>query len=336
MQQTHVTVVIVTYKTAKLTIDGLYSIDAERQLNALKIQVVVVDNASGDSPEIQALVDKNNWQDWVFVLTTPRNGGFAYGNNYAFRYALEKGPVDYFHLLNPDAQLHQGALFELVNFLQSNPKAGIAGSSFTNQDGSLWPIAFRFPSYLSELESSIQFGLISNILKKWVVAIEMNQDKPSPVDWIAGASMLLSKNLVEKIRGFNEHYFLYYEETDLCLRAKNAGFETWYVPSSRVMHIAGQSTKVTERNAKPKRLPSYLYESRRHYFINNHGILYTFLIDLTVFFTSRLGEIKRILTNKRHLITPCYLQDTVKHSTLLPRNWDSKHFISQLPDSPIN
>lgn len=335
MQLTNVTVVIVTYKTAQLTIDGLHSIFAERKLGGLKIQTVVVDNASGDSPEIQAFVEKNNWQDWVFVLTAPKNGGFAYGNNFAFKYALEKGPVDYFHLLNPDAQLHQGALSELVNFLKLNPEVGIAGSSFTNQDGSLWPIAFRFPTILSELESSIQFGLMTKLLKKWVVAVTMNQDKPSPVDWIAGASMMLSRNLVEKIRGFNEHYFLYYEETDLCLRAKKAGFETWYVPSSHVMHIAGQSTKVTERNAKPKRLPSYLYESRRHYFINNHGIFYTLLTDLAVVFTSTLGELKRLLTNKHHLSTPFSLVDTISHSALLPRNWDSPYFSSQLPESDL-
>lgn len=333
MQLTNVTVVIVTYKTAQLTIDGLYSIFAERELGNLKIQAIVVDNASGDSAKIQDLVEKNNWQDWVFVLTAPKNGGFAYGNNFAFKYALEKGPVDYFHLLNPDAQLYQGALSELVNFLKLNPQAGIAGSSFTNQDGSLWPIAFRFPTILSELESSIQFGLVTKLLKKWVVPVTMNQDNPSPVDWIAGASMMLSKNLVEKMRGFNEFYFLYYEETDLCFRARKAGFETWYVPSSHVMHIAGQSTKVTERNAKLKRLPSYLYESRRHYFINNHGIFYTFLTDLSVVFASTLGKLKRFLTNKQHLSTPFSLVDTVSHSVLLPRNWDSPFFSSQLPES---
>lgn len=331
MRKTNVTVVIVTYKTAQLTIDGLHSVHAERKLNALNIQVVVVDNASGDSPEIQALVEKNNWQDWVFVLTAPKNGGFAYGNNFAFKYALEKGPVDYFHLLNPDAQLHEGALSALVDFLNLNPKAGIAGSSFTNQDGSLWPIAFRFPTFLSELESGIQFGLVTKLLKNWVVAVEMNQEKPSPVDWMAGASMMLTRNLVEKLRGFNEQYFLYYEETDLCFRAKKAGFEVWYVPNSHVMHIAGQSTKVTERNAKPKRLPRYLYESRRCYFINNHGIFYTFLTDLTLFFANILGMLKRVLTNKQYLSTPFSLIDTVKYSTLLPSNWDSKHFSSQLP-----
>ncbi len=330
MQETYVTVVIVTYKTAKLTIDSLYSVNSERHSSPFNIQVVVVDNASGDSPDIQSSVDKNGWQDWVTVLTAPKNGGFAYGNNFAFKYALQKGRVDYFHLLNPDAQLHLNATNELVNFLKTHPAAGIAGSSITNHDGSLWPLAFRFPTIASELESNIQLGIITKLLKKWAVPLTMRQDRPSAIDWIAGASMMLSKELVETVNGFNERYFLYYEETDFCLRAKQAGFETWYVPSSKVMHIAGQSTKVTERDAKPKRLPSYVYESRKRYFIDNHGVFYTALADIALIIANIFIQVRRFLTKSQHLNTPFYLRDTIQHSMFYPRNWRSEPFSSQL------
>ena len=66
--------------------------------------------------------------------------------------------------------------------------------------------------------------------------------------------------------------FFYFEETDFSYRAKQNGFATWYVPESRVMHIAGQSTKVTERNTKPKRLPAYWFESRRRFFAATYGL----------------------------------------------------------------
>ena len=79
------------------------------------------------------------------------------------------------------------------------------------------------------------------------------------------------RGLFSAIGGLDENYFLYFEETDFCLRARKAGFATWYVPQSRVMHIAGQSTKVTEVSDTPKRLPGYWFESRRRYYAVTFG-----------------------------------------------------------------
>jgi N-acetylglucosaminyl-diphospho-decaprenol L-rhamnosyltransferase len=331
MESINVVVSIVTYKSAQLTVNCLKSIQADRNFNGISIKVVVVDNDSGDAPLIQAAVSSNNWGDWVTVLVAPRNGGFAYGNNYAFQYALANGNVDYFHLLNPDTQILPGAILNLVEFMNQNNSVGIAGSSFDNQDGSLWPIAFRFPSFISEFESGVNLGLLSKLLKPWVVAVCMEQT-PQPIDWIAGASMMIRRDVVEKLHGFDESYFLYYEETDFCLRAKRAGFLTWYVPTSRVMHIAGQSTKVTVRDDKPKRLPDYLFESRRRYFTANYGLFYALLSDLSCLFGNLIGKIKRILTCKNQNEIPNYIYDTFRHSVLFPSNWHIKPFVSCLFD----
>jgi N-acetylglucosaminyl-diphospho-decaprenol L-rhamnosyltransferase len=331
MDDTYVVVSIVSYKSAKLTVDCLQSIQADRSIEGLNVKVVVVDNASGDTPEIVAAVNDNQWQDWVTVLTAPKNGGFAYGNNYAFQYVFAHGKVDFFHLLNPDTQIRPGAILALVEFMKANPTTGIAGSSFDNQDGSLWPIAFRFPSMFSEFESGVKLGLLSKLLKPWIVAVPMQQ-KPQPIDWIAGASMMLRRSVVEELHGFDESYFLYYEETDFCLRAKRAGFSTWYVPTSRVMHIAGQSTKVTVRDDKPKRLPDYWFESRRRYFITNHGVFYTFLTDIAALLGNVAGKMKRTLTGKQHDDVPNYITDIFRHSVLLPANWYIKPFLSCLYD----
>ena len=125
---------------------------------------------------------------------------------------------------------------------------GIAGSSFENVDGSDWPFAFRFPSILSELEEGLQTGLVTRVFRSWVVTKQMSS-VPQPIDWVPGASMMIRRAVVDAIGGLDENYFLYFEETDFCLRALKAGFPTWYVPESRVMHIAGQSSKITERKA---------------------------------------------------------------------------------------
>lgn len=324
-----VTVVIVSYQSAALTIDCLHSIRAELDVAGIKIYVVVVDNASGDAPAISEEVEQNHWNEWVSVLTAPRNGGFAYGNNVGFEYALRRGPVDYFHLLNPDTVLRAGAIAELVKFMQSCPEAGIAGSSFENSDGSLWPIAFRFPSVLSELAAGVQLNIVSRVLRPWVVPVPMEQ-KNQPIDWVAGASMMLRRSAVEQLRGFDEGYFLYYEETDLCLRAKRAGWSTWYVPASRVMHIAGQSTKVTEREARPKRLPSYLFESRRRYFVKNYGLAYFMIVDLVAILAAIAGAIKRSVMGNSEDGVPCFISDMVMNSVIFSANRRVGSFCSRL------
>src|SRR6185437_6888830 len=152
MPNLSVAVTIVSYRSAGLTIESLRSVQAERAAagldaaghagGGLAIRAVVVDNASGDFPEISRAVAENGWSSWVTTILAPRNGGFAYGNNLGIRHALQSGPVDYVYLLNPDTQVRPGAIASLVRFLEREPRIGIAGSSFENEDGSEWPIAF--------------------------------------------------------------------------------------------------------------------------------------------------------------------------------------------------
>ncbi len=332
MKRTNIAVIIVSFKTALLTIESLHTVFKERSLcPELNINAIIVDNASGDSEEIHAAIIENQWANWATLITTPENGGFGYGNNVGFKHALDSQEVDFFHLLNPDAQLKPNALSTLVNFFKSRPDAGIAGSSFVNSDGSLWPIAFRFPTIYGEFDSGINWGLITKLLKKHSVAVHMKQIL-QPIDWIAGASMMIRCDVVESLKGFDESYFLYYEETDFCLRAKRAGISTWYVPESMVMHIAGQSTKVTERNAKPKRFPNYWYESRRMYYMKNHGLVYAITTDICTILANFLGNIKRGITGKSIEKTPHFIEDIFKNSPIFPSNRKLKPFHSQLKE----
>lgn len=319
MNEIDVAIAIVSYRSAALTIDCLRSIDVERSTPGVSIRVIVVDNASGDAPAIAEAIQKNLWSSWVTLVQAPRNGGFAYGNNLAFRIAQDDGRPDYFHLLNPDTLVRKGAIGSLVRFLEAHPDVGIVGSSFENLDGSDWPIAFRFPSILSELESGLQLGVASRILRRWVVAVEMSFE-PQPVDWLPGASMMVRRSVFETIGGFDEAYFLYFEETDFCFRAKKAGFPTWYVPESRVMHIVGQSTKVTERNVALKRFPSYWFESRRRYFIASYGTARAMAADIVAMLAHAVGHLKRIAQGRTNRGVPHFLRDLACHSALWPRN----------------
>ena len=161
-----VAVVIVTYRSAALTLDCLRSLQSERRHPAYQLKVVVVDNASGDYPAIAEGVAREGWGDWVSLVEAPRNGGFAYGNNVGFAHAERLYQPDYFHMLNPDTRVKPGAVGALLAFLEHKPGAGIAGSSFENGDGSDWPIAFRFPGNFVPQQGFNKSGFAQiNILK---------------------------------------------------------------------------------------------------------------------------------------------------------------------------
>jgi len=312
-----VAVVIVTYKSAQLTIQSLRSLESERAISGLNIRAIVVDNASGDLPAIQQALGPNGWSSWVTLVLAPMNGGFAYGNNLGVQHAYAAATPDYIYLLNPDAEVRPGAIGSLVRFLEARPDAGVAGSSFEYLDGRDWPMAFRFPTIWSELSEGLHIGLIARLLKKWIVARRMTQIT-QPTDWICGASMLIRPAVFAAIGGFDENYFLYFEETDFCNRALKAGFSTWYVPESRVMHIMGQSTRITDETLELQRLPAYWFESRRRYFAVTFGVGHAMLIDLAAFFAGFLGLVKRILQRRPRV--PHYLRDLFKHTVLRPRN----------------
>ena len=330
MRTIDVAISIVSYRSAALTIACLHSIDAERSTPGVTIRVIVVDNASGDAPAIAESIEANSWSSWITLVTAPRNGGFGYGNNLAFRHAHRDGRPDYFHLLNPDTVVRRGAIGALVQFLELHPEAGIAGGSFENSDGSEWPIAFRFPSLLSEIEGGLKFGLATRVLRRWVVPVEMGTE-PQAIDWVPGASMMIRPTVLDAIGGFDENYFLYFEETDFCFRARKAGFSTWYVPASRVMHIAGQSTKVTERNAPPRRLPPYWFESRRRYFVTTYGTAYATAVDAAALLANAAGALKRVFQRRTDRKIPRFIMDLAHHSTLWPRN---RRLASAKPHTP--
>jgi len=318
-----VAVIIVTYKTAQLTIDCLHSISAERDANTVQITVTVVDNSTEDFSSIQQAIELNRWSDWVEVVCPPKNGGFAYGNNFGVKIAYSRRSPDYIHFLNPDTVVRKGAIRTLVDFLETNPAAGIAGSSFENLDGTDWPFAFRFPTMVSEIEGGLGLGLVTKLLHRWVVAKKMGKS-PEQTDWVPGASMMVRRSTFDVTGGLDEAYFLYFEETDFCFRAKKHGLQTWYIPDSRVMHIAGQSTKVTERNAENRRLPSYWFESRRRFFMKSYGVPYAILTDIVAIAAYFLGKVKRLLLRQSEREIPCFISDLVRYGAFWPKKAVSK------------
>ena len=130
--------------------------------------------------------------------------------------------------------------------------------------------------------------------------------------------MMIRPQVFASVGGLDENYFLFYEETDLCRRARSAGFATWYVPESRVMHIGGASTNLGR--ATRARLPAYWFKSRRRYFAVTYGIGRAMMIDVVAATAHLLGAAKRAVQGRRHSAVPCFVRDLLHHSVLWPRN----------------
>ena len=315
---------IVSYKSAGLVKRLLDSLAAERAPEAsrnVSFRAVVIDNASGDTEPIERTVTESGYKDWVTVIPAPRNGGFAYGNNLGFRHGMESPDVpDYFFLLNPDTEVRSGAITPLVRFLDRHPAAGIVASSLESKDGSPWPFAFRYPSLLSELDLGLHLGLVSKLLHNHIVVRAMGS-VPEQVDWFPGAAMMVRRKIVEDLGGMDENYFLYFEETDFCLKVTRAGWTNWYLPESRVMHIAGETTGVTGRTEGRRRLPDYWFESRRRYFAKNHGLAYAVATDVVRLISHMAGKAKDRLKLEGVSGVPHFARDLVRHAFLRKANW---------------
>jgi N-acetylglucosaminyl-diphospho-decaprenol L-rhamnosyltransferase len=313
----HVLTIIVNYKSAQLTLGALAALLRECDHPSLELEAVVVENASGDAELLAREIDAR-FKGFARLVVSPDNGGFGAGNNLGLSSALAAGKRPrYVYFLNPDTEVRPGAVPELVRFLEQHPRAGIAGSSIEHADGSIWPIAFRFPTPLGELEGGASTGIVSRLLKRHSVARNMGS-MPDQVDWISGASMMFRMDTLEDTGGFDEQFFLYYEEIDLCVRARRAGWECWYVPQSRVMHIRGQSTGVTALDQKPRRLPKYWFESRRRYFAKNDGYATALAADLAFVVGNGLGLLKRKIKGEHP--TPYLIRDLLRESVLWPQN----------------
>ena len=316
--ETTLRIVIVNYRTPKLTIDCLASLESEL-MHLPGAHVVVVEGGSGDdsATQLAEAIAEQNWSSWVTLEVREDNAGFAGGNNAAIIPALAESPApEFILLLNPDTVVRPGAIHELLRFMEDHPTAGLAGSRLEDPDMTPQASAFRFPSIRSEFETTLRLGPISRLLKSKLVAMPV-RDTPHRCDWLAGASLIVRREVFDAVGPLDADYFMYFEETDFCLAAHRAGFEAWYVPASRVVHLVGQASGVTAKNdtAKPaKRRPAYWFESRKRYFVKNHGKLAATLADAVWIIGWSCWRLRIKLTGQPDRDPEKLLGDFVRHS----------------------
>lgn len=198
------------------------------------LAITVVDNASGDGT---ADVVRQEFPD-VKLIALAENVGFSAGNNLVLREAT----AEYVLVLNPDTRLCEGTLDTLLHLMDADPRIGIAGCRLMQEDGTFDHAARRsFPTPASALGHFLRVGRSARAPAA-LAAYRAPEVREGPVDAVNGAFMLMRRAMLEEIGLFDEGYWMYMEDLDLCYRAAEAGWVTWYEPSVEAVHVkAGTS-----------------------------------------------------------------------------------------------
>lgn len=309
-----VTIVTVTYHASEFIDDYLQSIKA-LLLTDSRFSVVIVDNASGDNTAniVQDFIRQEMLGDRIRFCVSPSNSGFGAGCNLGASLA----PVDthYLWFLNPDTQFEASAGTTLLQAFSTREHVDALASILHDADGSVVIGAFRFPWAMTTFLSHACIGLLDRCFGQYALHYK-SQDSQRNADWLSGASFMIRANAFHQVNGFDETFFLYFEEVDLFYRFKQAGFTAAICSQSVVNHIAGASTGVNNhaRNGQLPRKPAYWFESRRYLYIKHFGRGYLLFIDTVYVLANLLHRTKNFCLRKPLVQPKRLLRDIVKFS----------------------
>ena len=230
-----ISVIIVSFNTCDLLRECLQTLAMEA--GRVSYETIVIDNASQDR---SANMVEHEFPE-VQLIRSAANLGFAAANNLGF--AQARG--HYVVLLNSDAFLKPQTLEKALAYMQTDPTIGVGGARLVGKDGAWQPSARMFPSLLNH------FLTLSGLAAKYpqsrffgrVDHTWADHDQSAIIDWVPGAFSIMPRCVLEEVGYFDERFFLYCEETDLCYRIKSAGYNIWYWPDVVVVHLGGESSK---------------------------------------------------------------------------------------------
>lgn len=238
-------IIIINYNTARLTIDCLTSII--KNINHLSYEIVLIDNGSDikDFNNVKAFAKKF---PQIKLVGNKKNFGFSKANNQGMKHSRGK------HLLflNSDTILKSDVVSPLLKWMESHPRAGIVSCQLYNADGSVQGTGGYFPTFSKVLLWMLMLDDIpffERLIKPFHPAHKYKANagnlpsSPTSYDWITGAFMLVRREVADEITGFDEDYFMYVEDVDYCYRAKKASWEVWLLPEYGITHLGGSSSK---------------------------------------------------------------------------------------------
>jgi N-acetylglucosaminyl-diphospho-decaprenol L-rhamnosyltransferase len=250
-----VSIVVVSWNTKALVRDCLAALGAAS--GGARYEAIVADNASTDGTVEAVSLEHPT----TVLIANDRNLGFAAANNQGIRVARGR----YVLLLNSDTIPEPRSIEKLVAFADATPRAGCVGGMLLHGDGRFQASFQKAPSIARECLSALGLGR-----RLWFEGYpgygpEQSQTRRE-VEVVPGACMLLRRSALDQVGLLDESYFMYSEETDLCRRLRATGWEVWYVPESRIIHLGGQSTRQVRVE-----MVRALYRSKVRYMALHHG-----------------------------------------------------------------
>jgi len=253
------TIITVTYNSEKLIPEYFKSLK-KYLLPKIPSEIIVIDNASRDKSV--SLLEKLAVQNKNFtVFRNPDNRGFAKANNQGAQIAKGK----YLLFLNPDTRLRDFSLLKLIGRLERDKTIGLIAPRLLNDNGKPQPSVYR-PQTLKN--AFLEFFLGQNTYLPYA------PQRKTSVHAVMGAAILMRKNLFERLGGWNEKYFMYFEDLDLCRRIKKINKKIIYFPSAAIIHRLGSSSKTLK--TKPSK---WLVQSSKKY----HGFLKYYLLTFIIY-----------------------------------------------------
>ena len=222
IKSSFISIIIVNHNGLPFTqkcIESLYQFTTSRLF-----EIIVVDNNSRDG-SVEAI--KTQYPK-VKVIALQQNIGFGKANNVGASVSIG----EYLFFVNNDTIFKEDIILHLGQFLQENHTCGAVGPLLLNSDGSYQHSYGKFPSLINELRTKRDATVFKDIPKN---------RSPKQVDWVSFAAVMIRRSAFEKINGFDDRYFMYFEDADLCFRLQNAGFQIYYCAEYSLIHIGGGS-----------------------------------------------------------------------------------------------
>jgi N-acetylglucosaminyl-diphospho-decaprenol L-rhamnosyltransferase len=227
-----VAAVVVSYNVRDLLLRCLDSLRAD----GLE-RIVVVDNASADGS-----VDALRSEPDIDLVALERNVGFAGGANRG----VARTDTPYVALVNPDEVVEQGCTATLVEALERDPELAMVGPRITTPDGRTYPSVRRFPDLVDAAGHAFLYLVWpDNPFSRRYRMVDWDHAEAREVDWVATTHVVVRRSAWDEVGGFDDDYFMYMEDADLCWRLRGAGWKLGYEPAATAMHEIGRSTDQT-------------------------------------------------------------------------------------------
>lgn len=282
------TVIIVNWNTRNLLERCLSSIfEADSKVD---FEVVVVDNGSSDG-SVEMVKAKF---PQVRLVENEANLGYCRASNQAMRGSRAK----YLLLLNSDTEIFPGTLDSLVDFAEAHSEVGAVGPRLVNPDGTLQYSCRGFPSFGQAIMHAFIGPLFpNNPYTRAYKMVEWDHSSEREVDWISGAAMFLKREVAEQVGFFDEDYFMYVEDVDLCYRLWQAGWKVYYFPKARVMHHIAKSSRQSPGMILEHHRSLYHFYTKRYQ--NSYKRYLTSLVAVGLFVRASVLIVMSFLRGRR-------------------------------------